>query len=90
MVTLVCGLLSGIFALIAILAHVFEKNGTSSTTASQNAVTSQLSAIDAKITANNNQAAQVAAQTAAQEQGETNASILQDINDQLNKSNPNK
>jgi hypothetical protein len=80
MITLVAGLLSVIFALVAVLAHLFEKSGSTTTTTQNQAVVNQVNANDAQIQVN--QAAIDAEKTTVKqkEQGETNDSILSGLN----------
>jgi hypothetical protein len=80
MITMVAGLLAVIFALIAALAHFFEKGEASATSQANQAVKDQVSVNDAKIQANQTAAAQIAAQTAQTEAGETNDQVLTGIN----------
>ena len=86
MITLLTGLGALILALISVISFLFKKNQDSSTTAGNQAVKDQVSANDAQIAANQAAAAVLAAQTEAQEKGETNESIISDLNSNTPKS----
>lgn len=80
MITLVAALLSVIFALIAALAHFFEKSGQTTSTQANQAVVNQICANDAKIQTNTDAINAEKASVTQKEAGETNDSILSDLN----------
>lgn len=80
MITLISGLLAAIFALISLAAHFFEKSQQSQAMVQNQAVKDQISANDAKILANQQQAAAIQQETEQKEKDETNESILKDLN----------
>jgi hypothetical protein len=86
MITLITGLGALILALISVISFLFKKNQASQATAGNQAVVNQVGANDAQIAANQAAAAALAAQTAAQEKGETNESIISDLNSNTPKS----
>lgn len=88
MITLYSAIASVFFALIALLSYFYNKSKASDSTAQNNAVETQISALDTQLKANQNQVSQIQQQTAQQEQGETNASILQSINSSNSSNTP--
>jgi len=80
MISLVSGLLAVIFALISLAAHFWTKSQQTTLQVENQAVKDQISTNDAKIQANQQSAAEIAAQTAQKEQNETNQQILDGIN----------
>lgn len=86
LLTLLAGLLSVIFALLAVVAHLFDKGKVTDALLNNNTVKDQLNTLDAKILGNQAQIDAEKSNLAAKEQGETNDSILSSINSNIPKS----
>jgi len=80
MLTLLAGLLSVIFALIALVAHFFGKSQTADALLKNNGVKDQLNALDGQISKNQGLIDAEKQNVKDKEANETNDSILNDLN----------
>lgn len=80
MLTLLTAIGSIIFALLSVISFLFNKNKALGAQNQEQVVKDQLNALDAKILGNQAAIDQVKSQTAEKEKGETNESIINDLN----------